>query len=550
MLLDRYELGDGLGHGGMATVYRGYDRQLGRDVAIKLFNPGTAVDDLRRRSEASSLARLSHPHLVALYDAHLAEPGDETPSFLVMELVDGEDLRTRLDRGRLPTAEAVAVLAGIAEALVVVHDHGMVHRDLKPANILIGEPGIPGAAPPVKLADFGIAHLVGAERVTGTGLVMGTAAYLSPEQATGKDPGPSADVYALGLVTLETLTGVTEYPGTPVEAVTARAAREPRIPAGLPEDWRGLLASMTARDPDLRPTALEVAVAARELGPQLEGWGGPTAPVDVPTQRMESTPGGLGGVAGAAALGAAAGLAAGAAGAEDAEAAAGAGAPGAGAAEPLDVTRRMPTVGEPTETAAAAASNPPTAPTVAITSAGLAGAGAAAGAAAAPPPPPTGSLGDDAGGGTGGDGDRPRRRRRGLIAALVAGGIVLVAAAVALAAFLPSLNAPDVAPTSPRPTPGTTAPAVTPTTPSPNDDQGGNGGTDGDEGSPAPAPAPPPAPAPGDQGDQGGGGDGGNGGESTPTPEETTTPPPSPEPTGTTAPESTNQPPATPTTGP
>lgn len=272
VLLDRYELRDRLGRGGMATVFRAFDRRLERDVAVKLFAQGTAVDDARRRTEATMLARLSHPHLVGLHDAHLAADGDSTPSFLVMELVDGEDLRTRLEDGPLHPEDAVEVMAGIAEALVVVHEAGMVHRDLKPGNILLADPSVPGGRPVVKLADFGIAHLVGSERITTIGTVIGTAGYLSPEQIYGGEPGPSADIYALGLVVLEALTGVREYPGTPVEAVAARAARDPRIPASLPEDWRGLLGAMTARDPELRPSALEVAVMARELAPELSGW--------------------------------------------------------------------------------------------------------------------------------------------------------------------------------------------------------------------------------------------------------------------------------------
>jgi serine/threonine protein kinase len=141
----------------------------------------------------------------------------------------------------------------------------------------------------VKLADFGIAHLIGSERITTIGTVIGTAGYLSPEQVFGGEPGPAADIYSLGLVVLEALTGVREYPGTPVEAVAARAARDPRIPSSLPEDWRGLIAAMTARDPGLRPTALEVAVMARELAPQLEGWV-PEQPEDAATEPTRILP--------------------------------------------------------------------------------------------------------------------------------------------------------------------------------------------------------------------------------------------------------------------
>lgn len=307
VLLDRYELQGRLGRGGMATVFRAHDRRLDREVAVKLFAQGTAVDDARRRTEATMLARLSHPHLVGLHDAHLAADGDTTPSFLVMELVDGEDLRSRLEHGPLDPEDAVEVAAGIAEALVVVHEAGMVHRDLKPGNILLADPSVPGGRPVVKLADFGIAHLVGSERITTIGTVIGTAGYLSPEQVFGGEPGPAADIYSLGLVVLEALTGVREYPGTPVEAVAARAARDPRIPASLPEDWRGLLAAMTAREPALRPSALEVAVMARELAPQLAGW----TPGAVPAADGDTAPTVVHarGVAAAAAGGAAAGTA-------------------------------------------------------------------------------------------------------------------------------------------------------------------------------------------------------------------------------------------------
>ena len=301
----------------MGSVYRAYDRELERFVAVKVFAPGAAGDDARRRGEARMLARLSHPHLVSLHDAHLAADGDATPSFLVMELVDGEDLRYRLQRGPLAAEDAAAVATDIASALVVVHGAGMVHRDLKPANILLAESGIPGDRPVVKLADFGIAHLMGSERLTTVGTVIGTAGYLSPEQISGIEPGPSADIYALGLVVLEALTGVREYPGTPIEAVTARAARAPRIPATLPEDWRRLLAAMTDRDPALRPSAVDVAVKSRQLAPQLAGWTPGAVPTEPLARELEPTVlmpvvGGaaVGSAGGAAAGGAAAGVAA------------------------------------------------------------------------------------------------------------------------------------------------------------------------------------------------------------------------------------------------
>ncbi len=272
-LANRYELRDVIGRGGMGAVYRAWDTSLERFVAIKVFAPGAAGDDERRRAEVGLLARLNHPNLVTLHDAHLAPADSGAPSFLVMELVEGPDLRTELERWPL-SGEAVAQIAcEIAEALVAVHSLGIVHRDLKPANILLAPTGLPSPPYHAKLADFGIAHLLGAERMTTAGLVIGTAGYLSPEQATGERPGAASDVYALGLVVIECLTGEKVYPGNAVEAVSARLTRDPALPEGLPVAWASLLGQMTARDPAMRPNSLEVAITTREIADELNGWG-------------------------------------------------------------------------------------------------------------------------------------------------------------------------------------------------------------------------------------------------------------------------------------
>ena len=185
-----------------------------------------------------------------VYDAGTDDAGRP---WVVMELVLGETLADALRRGPLEPVRTAEVGRVLAEALAHVHAEGLVHRDVKPANVLLGRDGR------VRLTDFGIARLVDAARVTATGLTVGTAGYLSPEQVTGSHVGPPSDVYSLGLVLLECLTGAREYPGTAVEVALARLSRQPRVPADLPAGWPGLLEAMTAREPAGRPTAGEVA---------------------------------------------------------------------------------------------------------------------------------------------------------------------------------------------------------------------------------------------------------------------------------------------------
>lgn len=252
LLADRFELTDVLGRGGMADVHRAHDRVLHRDVAVKVLRETTsdARDRDRFTSEARTLARLSHPGLVMLLD--VGTTGDRP--FLVMELVEGRTLSSLIADGPIAAEDVARVGRQLAEALGYAHDAGVVHRDVKPANVLLGEQAR------AKLADFGIARLVGdTVRHTQTGTTIGTAAYLSPEQVQGHDVTGAADVYALGLVLAEALTGVRAFPGTPTEAALARLHRDPDLPAHLPH--RALLLAMTHRDPAARPTAEEVANA-------------------------------------------------------------------------------------------------------------------------------------------------------------------------------------------------------------------------------------------------------------------------------------------------
>lgn len=245
----RYELGDVLGSGGTATVYEAWDRSAQRAVAVKLFHPGAArADQHRQAEELRILGSLDHPDLIALHDTGLH---DGRP-FLVMQLVAGPTLAGHILHGPLSADETSEIGARLARALAYVHEHGVTHRDVKPANVLLGQEG-------PKLGDFGIAHTFDGTRVTSTGVVVGTAAYLAPEQVRGDPVGPPADVFALGLVLLECLSGNREYPGPLAESAVARLHRSPVIPDGVSRGFGSLLKRMTALDPARRPTAHEVA---------------------------------------------------------------------------------------------------------------------------------------------------------------------------------------------------------------------------------------------------------------------------------------------------
>lgn len=261
----RYRLGEVIGRGGMSCVYTARDQNLGRDVALKLFAPQAAdADELKRQeAEIRLLATLNHPSLVTLFDAGVdTRVPDQPRPFLTMELVEGQDLRSRIRHSRVPLDELSVIGAGVADALAYVHGLGIIHRDIKPANILLvqvrpGEPVRP------KLTDFGIARIVDGTRLTATGTMVGTAAYLSPEQAMGSPLSPASDIYSLGLVLLECIKGSVEYPGGAVESAVARLHRAPEIPDDLSPEWQHLLASMTALEPFERPSAADLEVALR-----------------------------------------------------------------------------------------------------------------------------------------------------------------------------------------------------------------------------------------------------------------------------------------------
>lgn len=266
ILSGRYRLGEVIGRGGMASVYSARDENLGRDVALKLFAPQSAeADELKRQqAEIELLATLNHPSLVTLFDAGTdTRIPDEPRPFLTMELVEGQDLRSRIRHSAVPYDELAVIGAGLADALAYVHSLGIIHRDIKPANVLLvqvrpGEPLRP------KLTDFGIARIIDGTRLTATGTMVGTAAYLSPEQARGADMGPASDIYSLGLVLLECIKGSVEYPGSAVESAVARLHRAPVVPDAVPAEWAQLIRAMTALDPLDRPAAADLEAALRQ----------------------------------------------------------------------------------------------------------------------------------------------------------------------------------------------------------------------------------------------------------------------------------------------
>jgi serine/threonine protein kinase len=268
LLQGRYRLESVLGTGGMATVYRAHDELLGRRVAVKVFRSHAQDNEELRAQEVEArvLASLSMFGLVTLFDAGVDFGPDGRPRvFLVMEYVEGTDLKQALALKQAFNLRQVAYFGhDLTEALEYVHDHGVIHRDIKPANVLLLDFATE-RRPRVKLADFGVATIVGRGSLLEEEYTTGTAAYLSPEQAAGEPIGPATDVYSLGLVLLECLSGKVAFPGGVVESATARLSRSPEIPTSLPEEWRRLLGAMTARDPADRPPLGELMLAFRSL---------------------------------------------------------------------------------------------------------------------------------------------------------------------------------------------------------------------------------------------------------------------------------------------
>ncbi|MFN2611888.1 MAG: serine/threonine-protein kinase [Solirubrobacterales bacterium] len=262
-VLNRFTLEQRIGSGAFGTVYRAWDERLQRPVAVKVIDRPANGDRVLR--EAQAAARLAHPGIVTLYELWR----DGKHAFLVTELIEGATLRDLSRAGRLSDAAIASIGADCGEALAHAHHHGVVHRDIKPENILVAAKD--GRA---KLVDFGIARIVDAENLTATGDVLGTLAYMAPEQAEGYRPGPHADVYSLALTLYEALSG--EQPVMrDSAAATARAIGEPLPSLGslrsdLPDALVETLDAALDPLPEQRPDALELAAAAREEASELD----------------------------------------------------------------------------------------------------------------------------------------------------------------------------------------------------------------------------------------------------------------------------------------
>jgi Tol biopolymer transport system component len=290
--LGPYEIAALLGAGGMGEVYRAKDTKLHREVAVKVL-PAAVAEDADRlarfKREAQVLASLNHPNIAAIYGLDEAEG----KQFLVLELVEGEDLAERLKSGPIPVAEALAIARQIAEAVAEAHEKGIVHRDLKPANVKLTHDG------KVKVLDFGLAKAIGGESSaagptsaptilptmtsagTAIGMILGTAAYMSPEQARGKPVDRRTDVWAFGCVLYEMLTGEKAFPGEDVTETLAAIVRgEPdwtRLPSNLPSTVRVLIERCLVKDRSER--ASDMSVVRFLMSDTAKTLSGPNAPI-------------------------------------------------------------------------------------------------------------------------------------------------------------------------------------------------------------------------------------------------------------------------------
>jgi len=303
---ERYELGHQLGSGGMATVYLAYDKLLDREVAVKVLADRFAEDPAfveRFRREASAAAGLNHPNIVAVYDRGEAE----STYYIVMEYLSGPDLKKVIrEQGPLDPAVAVDNALQILSALTAAHGAGIVHRDIKPQNVMVGEDGR------LRVADFGIARADADQQMTEAGSVIGTAQYLSPEQAQGEETTAASDTYAVGIVLYEMLTGRVPFDGDRPVTVAMKQINEPPIPprvfeSGIPHELdAAVLKALSKRPEDRFTTADEFSAALLDIRAGMSGGQQSTLILTAPTavagavattetQAMANSGGGRGG---------------------------------------------------------------------------------------------------------------------------------------------------------------------------------------------------------------------------------------------------------------
>src|SRR6202023_2263834 len=275
-----YEIVERLGGGGMAVVYRAVQQPLGREVALKALSPELFQDDgfvKRFEAEAKTLAKLDHPNILPIYDFELGEG----LAYLTMPLIRGGTLRDILNRGPLDTLSAWRYLREIGDGLQHAHDAGIVHRDLKPTNVLIHTDGR------AMLADFGLARGAGQPtHLTTVGLAIGTPGYMAPEQVMGHDVDKRADIYAMGVLTFEMLTGRLPFIGAnrmevAYATVNSPIPSEAKLYAVLPDELDMLLAKVLAKDPAQRPQSVKDLLAQMAKLPQRRAVGGTPAPAGV-----------------------------------------------------------------------------------------------------------------------------------------------------------------------------------------------------------------------------------------------------------------------------
>jgi serine/threonine-protein kinase len=251
-IADRYLLDRRIAVGGMGEVWEASDTRLGRSVAVKVLRPELSDDPEflhRFRIEARTVASIDHTGIAHVHDYGEDEnPGGRRTAYLVMELVRGEPLSTIISRGPIDPDETLRLVEEAAWALQAAHERGFVHRDVKPGNILVRNDGL------VKLTDFGIAKAADAVPVTRSGMVMGTAHYIAPEQASGGEAGPAGDVYSLGIVGYECLVGHRPFRAESAVAVAMMQVRDepPPLPATIPAPTRELIEAVLVKDPKLR----------------------------------------------------------------------------------------------------------------------------------------------------------------------------------------------------------------------------------------------------------------------------------------------------------